>query len=335
MPNRTQKTLLLLGCVLWSLDVWRFGLAVVGPLALAWQLRKAKKQHHTNEEETNYLQLLADAIAAEPRSTRNAVTRAVFGRSLRFDVGKSFPLLTTKRMPFASKTIEKELLFFLSGATNNALLKQQGVNIWNANTTQQFLDANGKKLAEDDMGPLYGHQFRHFGAAYHGCREDYRGQGIDQLQKLIQGIRCNPHSRRHVATSLNVAQVEQGCLWPCHSLVLQCFVRGKQLDLLMYQRSADLFLGLPFNIASNAVLLKLLAQQTNLQPGVLTIAIGDAHIYEQHLEQARRQLRRAPFPFPQYSIAPRSSIDDYRVDDLALDEACYQHHPAIRATMVA
>ena len=289
----------------------------------------------TNTEELAYLQLMKEAIGAAPRKTRNGVTRAVFGKSLSFDLAKGFPLLTTKRMPFKSKMIEKELLFFLSGETNNTILKKQGVSIWNANTTQEFLDMNGKNLKEDDMGPMYGHQFRHFGADYGGCTQDYGGKGIDQLQNLIKSIQRNPHSRRHVMTSLNMAQVEQGCLWPCHSLMLQCFVRGEYLDLLMYQRSADIFLGLPFNIASSALLLKLLAQQTSRTPGVLTITIGDAHIYEKHLEQAQQQVLRTPFAFPNYTITRRSCIDEYTLHDFKLNTESYTLHSSIKAEMVA
>lgn len=288
-----------------------------------------------NKEECAYLQLLREAIKSPPRGTRNAITRAVFGKSLTFNLSNGFPLLTTKRMPFKSKTIEKELLFFLSGKTDNVILQEQGVAIWNANTTQCFLDSNHKDLVENDMGPMYGHQFRHFGAMYHGSHVDYKGQGIDQLLKLIDGIKTSPTSRRHVMTSLNVAQVEQGCLWPCHSLIIQCFVRGKHLDMLMYQRSADLFLGLPFNIASNAILLTLLAQQTGYAAGILTITIGDGHIYEAHVNQVKTQLQRIPHAFPTYNINPRASIDDYELSDFMLDTPSYCYHPRIKATMIA
>ena len=288
-----------------------------------------------NKEELAYLNLLKEALQAPLRSTRNAKTRAVFANTLSFDLSKGFPLLTSKRMPVKSKVIEKELLFFLRGQTDNEILRAQDVHIWDGNTTSEFLQSNGKCLEEHDLGPMYGHQFRHFGATYRGCKADYSGEGIDQLETLIEGIKSSPHARRHIMTSLNVSQVELGCLWPCHSLIIQCFVRGPSLDMLMHQRSADLFLGLPFNVASNAILLKLLAQRCALTPGKLTINIGDAHIYENHMQQVQAQIKRVPFPFPTYTITKQKRLSDYSLEDFNLDVSTYKCHPPIKAKMTA
>lgn len=300
-----------------------------------YRIREYTRNCTVNKEESAYLALLKEALNSPLRTTRNASTYAIFGKRLTFDLSKGFPFLTTKRMPIQSKTIEKELLFFLRGETDNDILQKQGVHIWDSNTNEEFLKSSVKDLKVNDMGPMYGHQFRHFGAEYRGCHADYGSEGIDQLQQLIKNIREDPSSRRHMMTSLNMAQVEEGCLWPCHSIVIQCYVRGEYLDMMMYQRSADLFLGLPFNIASNAILLGILAALTSYKAGILTIVIGDAHVYEQHVEQVRLQLKRKPFPFPQYHIKSHSKISDYTLDDLNLVPSTYMYYPRIKANMVA
>lgn len=284
-----------------------------------------------NSEERAYLALLDRLLRQPLRRTRSGNTRALFGESLRFDLHENgFPLLTTKRMPAKAKTIEKELLFFLRGQTNVALLQAQGVHIWDGNTTAAFL--KDKALRENDMGPLYGFNWRNYGAAYTTCEADYTGQGVDQLRGLIKSIRTDPFSRRHLMTSYDPVTAESACLYPCHSIVIQCFVReGGFLDLVQYQRSADAFLGLPFNIASSAILLLLLAQQTDLRPGRLTLQLGDAHLYETHEVAARTQLRRQPRAFPKYKIDKQDSIEKYDLEHFHLID--YTCHPRIRAPM--
>ena len=295
-----------------------------------------EKTTHDNLEEQRYLDLVAECLNAEKRQTRNAVTRSVFAKALTFDIdANGFPLLTTKRMPYKSKMIEKELLFFLNGHTNVDLLRQQNVHIWTPNTTQAFLEASKKDLKEDDMGPMYGWQWRHFGAKYMDCKHDYTGQGIDQLKSLIQSLKDNPGSRRHLMTTFNPSQVEQGCLWPCHSIVIQCYVRGAYLDMVMYQRSADIICGVPFNIASSALLLMLLAQQCKYRPGKLTLFFGDVHMYDSHEAQAKIQLSRRPFPFPRYEISKKDTIDAYTLDDFKLDVDTYTCHKRLHTKMVA
>jgi thymidylate synthase len=184
---------------------------------------------------------------------------------------------------------------------------------------------------------MYGFQWRHFGAKYAGCKADYTSKGIDQLSKLIKGIKENPFSRRHLMTSLNVAQVEDGVLWPCHSIVTQFFVRsdGEGLDMSTYQRSADVFLGLPFNISSSALFLKLIAQQTGKLAGKLTIHLGDVHVYEEHLAVAKEQLLRTPYPFPQYSIDKAATVDDYTLEHFKLSKETYKRHGRLCAKMIA
>ena len=290
-----------------------------------------------NAEETQYLQLLQECLDAPPRATRNGTTRAVFAKTLQFDLHTNgFPLLTTKRMPLKSQLIEKEFLFFLQGHTDVQLLQKEGVFLWDANTSQEFLTSAGKQhLKEHDMGPMYGFQWRHYGTNYSDCNANYSNCGIDQLTCLIRNIQSNPHSRRLLITSFDPATVHLGCLWPCHSIVLQCFVRNGFLDMIMHQRSCDLFCGVPFNIASTALLLMVLAQQTKLNPGKLTLNLGDVHLYEQHLEQAKTQLSRTPYPFPLYAITPQPSIDHYTIEDFQLDLDTYRCHPRIKAAMVA
>ena len=181
--------------------------------------------------------------------TRNAKTYSIFDNSITFDMKDGFPLLTTKRMFW--KGIVEELLFFIRGDTNSKHLEDKGVRIWQGNTTQEFIDNIGLPYQEGDMGPMYGFMWRHFGADYTGCNTDYTNQGFDQLSKIVEEIKTNPHSRRILMSDFDPSRAHQGVLYPCHSLVLQFYVRdGKFLDVKMYQRSVDSFLGEPFNIAS-------------------------------------------------------------------------------------
>ncbi len=259
--------------------------------------------------ERPYLDLLADILAhGVLRDDRTGTgTLGVFGRQIRFDLARGFPLLTTKRVHF--KSVALELLWFLRGDTNVRWLQERGVTIWD-----EWADADG------ELGPVYGRQWRSWAAP--------DGRSIDQITRLVEGLRTNPSSRRHIVSAWNPADVDDMALPPCHCL-FQFFVAEGRLSCQLYQRSADVFLGVPFNIASYALLTLMLAQVVGLQPGEFVHSFGDAHLYVNHLEQARTQLARAPRAFPQLRLAPRDSLFDFAFEDMTLEG--YDPHPLIRA----
>ena len=235
-------------------------------------------------------------------------TLSVFGHQMRYDLQDGFPLLTTKKLHL--KSIIYELLWFLRGDTNVRWLQAHGVRIWN-----EWADENG------DLGPVYGHQWRSW--------PDYRGGTIDQIAQVEEMIKRNPNSRRILVTAWNPAEVEDMALPPCHCL-FQFYVADGRLSLQLYQRSADTFLGVPFNIASYALLLQMMAQVTGLQPGEFVHTTGDTHLYLNHLEQARLQLSRTPRPLPTMRINPDvKSIFDFRYEDFELEN--YDPWPHIAA----
>ncbi len=235
-------------------------------------------------------------------------TLSVFGHQTRYDLQDGFPLLTTKKLHL--KSIIYELLWFLRGDTNVRWLQDHGVSIWN-----EWADENG------DLGPVYGHQWRSW--------PDYRGGTIDQIAQVEEMIKRNPNSRRMLVTAWNPAEVEDMALPPCHCL-FQFYVADGRLSLQLYQRSADTFLGVPFNIASYALLLQMMAQVTGLQPGEFVHTTGDTHLYLNHLEQARLQLSRTPRPLPTMRINPDvKSIFDFRYEDFELEN--YDPWPHIAA----
>lgn len=286
-------------------------------------------------QEFNYLNILQHVLFnGINRSDRtNVGTLSVFGSQMRFDLKNSFPLLTTKRVPFQS--VLKELLWLVKGDTNSKHLQDQGVNIWNGNTTREFLDNRGlTHLPEGDIGEMYGHQWRHWGSTYTNCTADYSNQGIDQLQQVIDEIKSNPTSRRLIVTALNPSSYNNSCLLPCHT-TFQFYVDTTKntLSCHLYQRSGDLFLGIPFNIASYSILTYMVAKICNLQPGEFIHTIGDSHVYLNHVEQVNLQLSRNPKPFPTLSLKNRSydSIDDFTLQDFELSN--YNPHPSIKAPM--
>lgn len=253
----------------------------------------------------------------EPKPDRTGVgIISIFGVKLRFDISERIPILTTKKINY--ENIIRELLFFVSGKTNTKLLEEQGVNIWKGNTSRKYLDEHGLEYEEGDMGPSYGHQWRHWNAPYDGFDKDYTEKGIDQLSKLIENIRRDPHSRRHVLTAWNPEQIDQMVLPPCH-MFAQFNVSGdrKYLDCQLYQRSADMFLGVPYNIASYAMLTYMIAHITGLRPRSLVHIIGDGHIYNNHGEQVGKQLARSPRPFPKLTFRGASRI--HEIDDFTFD----------------
>lgn len=275
--------------------------------------------------EEGYLQILRDLLNKEPRKTRNAETLSGFSTHLKFEnIGENFPLLTTKDMSGKRwESIVRELLeLFIPGHTDSKILESSGVNIWKPNT----VDTDG------DLGPMYGFNWRHYGADYTGIG-DYTGKGYDQLSEVIKDIRKDPHSRRLCITTFNPLVANSGVLWPCHGLVVQFYVSGSHLDLAMYQRSADVFLGLPFNIASYALMLCLVASVVDLTPGNLYIHLGDYHLYTDHIEQANVQVSRQPYKFPKLIVPKKDSIDEYTYEDISLKG--YTSHESIKAKMIA
>jgi thymidylate synthase len=298
---------------------------------------KTSKKHG----EYVYLNLLKDIMEnGNVRPDRTCVgTKSIFAPNpLKFDISKSIPILTTKFVSF--KLIMKELLFFLKGQTDSAILERQGVNIWKYNSTREFLDErNLKNYKEGDIGPMYGWIWRFIGATYKGCdkRNETEG-GFDQLNWLIKSLTTDPFSRRHMITTFCPNYVDQGCLPPCHGIICQFWVREDNgvmhLSCHVYNRSNDTFLGQPINIASYAILTHIIAKKCNMIPDQLTVSIGDCHLYLNHIEQANLQLMRDPLPFPILKI--NDSISSKKFEEFVLEdfELCgYLSHPAIKASM--
>jgi thymidylate synthase len=257
-----------------------------------------------------YLHLVRDILEhGTPKSDRTGTgTLSVFGRQLRFDLGAGFPLVTTKKVHLRSIIIE--LLWFLRGDTNVRYLNDNKVTIWD-----EWADANG------ELGPVYGYQWRSWPAP--------NGQHIDQISQVIEQIKKNPDSRRHIVSAWNVADIDRMALAPCHAL-FQFYVANGKLSCQLYQRSADVFLGVPFNIASYALLTMMVAQVCNLAPGDFVHTFGDVHLYSNHLDQAREQLTRDPRELPVMMLNPSvTSIFDFQYSDFTLQN--YDPHPSIKA----
>ncbi len=264
----------------------------------------------TATAETQYLDLMRHVLEKGARkSDRTGTgTRSVFGWQMRFPLEHDFPLLTTKKLHL--KSIIYELLWFISGSTNVKYLQDNKVTIWD-----EWADANG------NLGPVYGYQWRHWNKP--------GGGEVDQIAEVVKSLRTNPDSRRHIVSAWNPADVPKMKLPPCHAL-FQFYVAEGRLSCQMYQRSADIFLGVPFNIASYALLTLMLAQVCNLKPGDFVISLGDAHLYLNHLEQAKEQLSRTPRPFPRMRINPAvREIDDFKYEDFTLE--AYDPYPGIKA----
>lgn len=268
---------------------------------------------------TQYEDLLRDILAhGYSKTDRTGTgTRSVFGRQMRFDLSQGeFPLITTKKVHF--KSVAAELLWMLSGSTN---VNDLDATIWN-----EWADVDG------ELGPVYGSQWRHsVGVRRSDTHDRWSPPAIvctDQIANVIRSIKETPDSRRHIVSAWNVAQLDDMALPPCH-LLFQFYVRGDVLDLQLYQRSADMFLGVPFNIASYALLLRMVAAQTGLRAGEFVWTGGDCHIYDNHRDQVIEQLGREPRPFPQLALDARESIDDYELQDIHLVN--YTPHPAIKA----
>lgn len=258
---------------------------------------------------TPYEDLLREVYEhGAPKGDRTGTgTRSLFGKQIRYDLSESFPLLTTKRVHFTSVAVE--LLWFLRGESNIQYLLDHGVTIWD-----EWADENG------DLGPVYGVQWRSW------PRPD--GGHIDQISRVLEQLRTDPDSRRIIVSAWNVADLDRMALAPCHAF-FQFYVADGKLSCHLYQRSADMFLGVPFNIASYSLLTLMIAQQTGLEPGEFVWTGGDCHIYDNHVEQVERQLSREAFPYPQVKIRKRESLFDYELSDFEV--VGYEHHPGIKA----
>jgi thymidylate synthase len=289
-----------------------------------------------NEEEYQYLRIIDNIIRKGTwEQGRNGKTQSIFGSMMRFSLKDGqIPILTTKKT--AWKTCLKELLWFIRGKTNNKLLTEQGVHIWDGNSKPEFLKSRGlDHYSDGELGPIYGHQWRHFNAKWEGD-EDYTGDGIDQLQQIIDVLKDPKQrtSRRLIMTAWNPEQLDQMALPPCHILCQFNVHDGNKLSCAMFQRSNDECCGTPFNIASYSFLTHLLAKHCGLEAYEFVYFKGNCHIYEDHIEGAKLQLQRKPYPFPTVTIKQiRENINDYQVEDFEIHN--YQHHPSIKFQMVA
>lgn len=299
-----------------------------------------KIENINNKNEIGYLNLLEYVYThGEYRNTRNGNVYSVFGKSLEFSLENNiFPLLTSKKMFL--KGIFEELKFFLQGKTDTNILSNKGVKIWNGNTSRSFLDSLGfTNYQVGEIGPMYGFQLRNFNGEY--SPNQNISNGVDQLQYIIDEIKNNRNSRRLIMTTYNPSQVHQGVLYPCHGIVIQFYVdKHDKLSCIMHQRSADMFLGVPFNITSYALLTMIICKFTNLTPNKLIMNFGDLHIYEQHIHQIQTQLQRKSdlYEFPIINISKKlnilNDIDTFELSDIEFVKE-YKSHPVIRAEMVA
>ena len=288
-------------------------------------------------EEYQYLNLLNDLLnCGKLERGRNGNTLREVGSVMHFSLDNNkIPILTTKKT--AWKTCLKELLWFIQGKMDNKILNEQGVHIWDGNTTPEFLESRGLSHYEHgDLGPVYSHQWKFFNAPYEGCNVDYTGKGINQLQKVIDDLK-NPDtrsSRRHVISAWNPQQIDEGVLPPCHVLFQFMVTDGNKLSCTLYQRSNDEFLGVPFNIASYSFLTHLIAKHCDLEAYEFIHYGGDVHIYDDHLEQVKEQISREPYEFPTLEILnKRDNIEDYVLEDFRINN--YQCHGQLKGNMRA
>ena len=293
-------------------------------------------------QEYQYLSLIKKIIknGVQERG-RNGTTYTQIGNMMRFSLeDNKIPIMTTKKL--AWRVCLKELLWFMNGDTSNELLQQQNVKIWNDNATREFLDSRGLyHLRENDLGPVYGHQWRFWNAPYNrefGCFEDYRGKGIDQLQNIIDDINeskiTGETSRRMIMTAWNPEQIDEMALPPCHVLSQFHITEGNKLSCTLYQRSADMGLGVPFNIASYSFLTHILAKHCDLEAKEFIHFIGNAHIYDDHIDILEQQLSNEPYHPPDLIISEKKEkIEDYKFDDFIIEN--YNYHKPIKMRMRA
>jgi len=299
--------------------------------------RDPRPSKDTYHEEYQYLNLLKDIIEeGNIEEGRNGKVYTAIGSAMHFTLenGK-IPILTTKKT--AWKTCLKELLWFVKGQTDNNILNQQNVHIWDGNSSPEFMKSRGlSHYVDGDLGPLYGFQWRFFNAPYSSCNEDYTGKGVDQLQQVIDCLKDPEQrsSRRMVISAWNPCQTDKGVLPPCHVLFQFNVVDGNKLSCCMFQRSKDEAAGAPFNICSYSFLVHLLAKHCDLIPHEFIHYGGNCHIYAEHLDAMKEQITRTPYPFPTVEILnKRDNINDYVLEDFKIHD--YQHHPPIKIKMVA
>ena len=299
-----------------------------------------------NNDEVNYLELLKNILDnGNERKTRNAVTKSLFGERLVFDLKDKFPLLTTKKMFL--RGIFEELIWFFKGQTDSKLLEDKKVNIWKWNSTQEFINSVGLPYREGDIGNMYGFQLLHAGAEYEGCGKDYTGKGFNQIEYCLNLLKTDKYSRRILMTTFVPHEASKGVLYPCHGLTIQWYVRENDglnyLSCHMYQRSADTFLGVPFNISSYALICYMFCHILNndssykgmpFKPDNLIMSFGDVHIYESHYEQVKKQINRKPYVFPQIKFKRNlDKLEDFVWEDIEIIN--YNHYAKIKAEMVA
>ena len=287
-------------------------------------------------EEYQYLDLVKNIIEDGTYETgRNGNVRVKIGSSMRFSLkDNKIPFLTTKRL--AWKTCLKELLWFIKGDTNNKNLKRENVHIWDANGSRDFLDSRGlSHLEEDDLGPVYGHQWRHFNADYNNCYSDYTNKGIDQLRQVINALKdpSQRSSRRLIVSAWNPCQLDEMALPPCHLLMQFNVVSGNKLSCCLYQRSGDVGLGVPFNIASYSILTRIIASICDLEAHEFIYFLSNAHIYDDHIESLKEQITREPYDFPTLTIKEKiEDIDsEINIDNFILNN--YNFHSKINMKM--
>ena len=297
-------------------------------------IKYAKIRKNSSHEENQYLNVIGDIInEGELIEGRNGNTLAMFGSAMYFSLENNvIPLLTTKKV--AWKTCLKELLWFISGSTDNKKLQAENVKIWNDNGSRDFLDSRGlTHLEENDLGPVYGHQWRFFNAPYTNCDESYKGKGVDQLQYIIDSLNDSKerYSRRLVMSAWNPCQINEMALPPCHVLC-QFNVIGNKLSCSLYQRSGDVGLGVPFNIASYSFLTHLIAKHCDLEATEFVYYLGNTHIYDDHIESLKEQIEREPKKFPKVKINnKRDNINDYCLEDFEIEN--YECHLPIKMKM--
>ncbi|CAL1546672.1 unnamed protein product [Lymnaea stagnalis] len=300
--------------------------------SLSEKIKDAYAEQEKRYDEQQYLDAIKNIMErGYLRSNRTGIdTKSIFGMQMRYSLRGSFPLLTTKRVFW--RGILEELLWFIRGSTNGHELAEKDVHIWDANGSREFLDHRGLHDREvGDLGPIYGFQWRHFGAEYQDMHSDYTGQGVDQLNDIIQKIKKSPNERTLVMCAWNPKDLPKMALPPCHCL-FQFYVADGELSCQLYQRSGDMGLGVPFNIASYALLTCMIAHVTGLKTGDFVHTLGDAHVYVNHEEPLKLQISRQPRPFPQLVIKRQvTDIADFKVDDFEIVN--YNPHPRIKMEM--
>jgi len=298
-------------------------------------MQSTKSQN--NKEEQQYLDLITDILFnGSLDEGRNGKVLSLFGKTMRFSLQyNTIPILTSKKV--AWKTCLKELLWFVKGQTDNKILQDQNVKIWNDNASREFLDSrNLHNLIVNDLGPIYGHQWRYFNAMYKDCNTDYTGKGVDQLQYIINNLKDEKtrYSRRLVMSAWNPCQLDEMALPPCHILVQFNVSHGNKLSCALYQRSGDVGLGVPFNITSYAFLTHMIAKHCNLEPYEFIHNLGNAHIYKEHIEALTEQRNRKTYSFPKINIKnTHANINDYIVDDFEIID--YKYNGPVQMKMIA